>query len=114
MQEQRYSRQREAILENLKTGMTTRLPWSFISPSGGYSNLSLGTLYRNLTLLRDSGKIISLTLGGRSILTLIQISIIISNAHPAADISIYPLSRLTRPLRHVAWAILRAGQRVTA
>ena len=115
MQEQRYSRQREAILENLKNRYDHPTAMElYLSVREDIPNLSLGTLYRNLTLLRDSGKIISLTLGGRSILTLIQISIIISNAHPAADISIYPLSRLTRPLRHVAWAILRAGQRVTA
>ena len=49
MQEQRYSRQREAILENLKNR---------------YDHPTAMELYRNLTLLRDSGKIISLTLGG--------------------------------------------------
>ena len=96
MQEQRYSRQREAILENLKNRYDHPTAMElYLSVREDIPNLSLGTLYRNLTLLRDSGKIIS-------------------NAHPAADISICPLSRLTRPLRHVAWVILRAGQRVTA
>ena len=36
----------------------------YLSVREDIPNLSLGTLYRNLTLLRDSGKIISLTLGG--------------------------------------------------
>ena len=105
MQEQRYSRQREAILENLKNRYDHPTAMElYLSVREDIPNLSLGTLYRNLTLLRDSGKIISLTLGGEEHF----------DAHPAADISICPLSRLTRPLRHVAWVISRAGQRVTA
>lgn len=65
MQEQRYSRQREAILENLKNRYDHPTAMElYLSVREDIPNLSLGTLYRNLTLLRDSGKIISLTLGG--------------------------------------------------
>ena len=59
MQEQRYSRQREAILENLKNRYDHPTAMElYLSVREDIPNLSLGTLYRNLTLLRDSGKIL--------------------------------------------------------
>ena len=110
MQEQRYSRQREAILENLKNRYDHPTAMElYLSVREDIPNLSLGTLYRNLALLRDSGKIISLTLGGEE-----HFDANTNQHYPAADISICHLSRLIRPLRHVAWVISRAGQRVTA
>lgn len=65
MQEVRYSRQREAILNNLKSRYDHPTAMElYMSVREDFPNLSLGTLYRNLTMLRDSGQIISLTLGG--------------------------------------------------
>ena len=89
MQEKRYSRQRETIYENLKNRYDHPTAMElYMSVRDELPNLSLGTLYRNLSVLRDSGKLSVLLSVGRSILTLIQISIIISNVLCAEDISI--------------------------
>lgn len=65
MQELRHSRQRDAIYNNLKSRYDHPTAMEiFLSVREDFPNLSLGTLYRNLTTLRDSGQIISLTLGG--------------------------------------------------
>lgn len=65
MQKARYSRQREAIHNNLKSRYDHPTAMElYMSVREEFPNLSLGTLYRNLAMLRDSGQIISLTLGG--------------------------------------------------
>ena len=65
MQEKRYSRQRETIYENLKNRYDHPTAMElYMSVRDELPNLSLGTLYRNLSVLRDSGKITGLTLGG--------------------------------------------------
>ena len=61
MQEKRYSRQRETIYENLKNRYDHPTAMElYMSVRDELPNLSLGTLYRNLSVLRDSGKIIGL------------------------------------------------------
>lgn len=65
MQELRYSHQREAILNNLKSRYDHPTAMElYLSVREELPNLSLGTLYRNLSVLKDNGEIISLTLGG--------------------------------------------------
>lgn len=58
MKELRYSRQREAILENLRSRMdhpTADAVYADIKKT--YPRISLGTVYRNLALLVDMGLI---------------------------------------------------------
>ena len=59
-----YSRQREAIKEVLKT-MKTHPTASAVYERVKeiYPKISLGTVYRNLSQLRESGEILSLTVG---------------------------------------------------
>ena len=59
-----YSRQREAIKEVLKT-MKTHPTASAVYERVKeiYPRISLGTVYRNLSQLRESGEILSLTVG---------------------------------------------------
>lgn len=65
MQEIRKSRQRDAILNNLKNRYDHPTAMElYLSVRAEIPTLSLGTLYRNLSVLRDTGQIISLTLGG--------------------------------------------------
>ena len=57
----KYSKQREAILDFLKTRKdhpTADLVYSSLKPD--FPNLSLGTVYRNLSLLADLGEILRL------------------------------------------------------
>lgn len=64
MAELRYSRQREAIKEFLMTRKdhpTADLVYQNVRQE--FSNISLGTVYRNLTLLSDIGEIQRLRLG---------------------------------------------------
>lgn len=61
---QKYSRQREAIKEYLMERTdhpTADMVYLGLLPS--FPNLSLGTVYRNLTLLSDRGEILRLRLG---------------------------------------------------
>ena len=60
----KYSKQREAILDFLKTRKdhpTADLVYSSLKPD--FPNLSLGTVYRNLSLLADLGEILRLQVG---------------------------------------------------
>ena len=61
---QKYSRQREAIKEYLigKTDHPTA-DMVYLGLVPKFPNLSLGTVYRNLTLLSDKGEILRLRLG---------------------------------------------------
>ena len=63
----KYSRQRQAILDYLcstKEHPTAETVYSNIRIH--YPNVSLGTVYRNLNLLADEGKILRLTCGDGS------------------------------------------------
>lgn len=60
----KYSRQREAIVGFLKTRKdhpTADMVYSNLRPD--FPNLSLGTVYRNLSLLADLGEILRLRVG---------------------------------------------------
>lgn len=64
MAELRHSRQREAIMEFLKTRKdhpTADVVYQNVRQK--FPNISLGTVYRNLTLLSDIGEILRLRLG---------------------------------------------------
>jgi len=51
-----YSKQRERILELLKsTGSHPTAAWLYEHLKGEFSNLSMGTVYRNLNILLDQG-----------------------------------------------------------
>ena len=59
---QRYSRQREAILSNLRSRSDhPSADMVYDDLRRDYPNISLGTVYRNLTILADSGVILRLT-----------------------------------------------------
>lgn len=61
-----YSRQREAILQNLRC--RTDHPTAeevYLSVKPEFPNISLGTVYRNLNLLAESGEIIHFRTGDR-------------------------------------------------
>ena len=63
----RYSRQREALLHLLRS--TTSHPdaeWLYLGLRREYPNISLGTVYRNLRQLSDSGDILELSDGATS------------------------------------------------
>ena len=63
----RYSRQREALLELLRS--TTSHPdaqWLYSSLRQEQPNISLGTVYRNLRQLTDEGEILELCYGNTS------------------------------------------------
>ncbi len=66
MQPQRYSRQREAILHNLK-GRCDHPCADMVYESlrQEIPNISLGTVYRNLNNLAADGSIIRFTVGGK-------------------------------------------------
>ncbi len=67
MSVQKYSRKREAILDTLcstKTHPTAEWIYARLKPA--YPDLSLGTVYRNLSLFRSEGRIICVgTVGGQ-------------------------------------------------
>ena len=57
---QRYSKKREAILNTLR--MTTSHPsaeWIYLQMKQQYPDISLGTVYRNLSQFKEQGTIIS-------------------------------------------------------
>ncbi|NWF78149.1 MAG: transcriptional repressor, partial [Chloroflexi bacterium] len=61
----RKTKQREAILRVLRN--TTCHPtadWIYEEGRKDIPNISLGTVYRNLKLLREAGKILEIDLGG--------------------------------------------------
>lgn len=61
----KFSRQRQSILEYLM--QTTAHPTAetvYLHVREQYPNISLGTVYRNLNLLAEEGKIVRLTYGG--------------------------------------------------
>lgn len=63
----RYSRQREALVELLKS--TTSHPdaeWLYTNLKKEYPNISLGTVYRNLRMLAENGEILELSADGIS------------------------------------------------
>ena len=63
----RYSRQREALIELLKS--TTSHPdaeWLYLNLKKEYPNISLGTVYRNLRMLAENGEILELPADGIS------------------------------------------------
>ncbi len=63
----RKTRQREAILKILRD--TTSHPtadWIYSEVRKDIPNISLGTVYRNLRLLRESGEVSGIDLGGSS------------------------------------------------
>ena len=63
----RYSKQREALLNLLRsTKMHPDAEWLYTGLRKDYPNISLGTVYRNLRLLCDSGAIIELSYGNAS------------------------------------------------
>lgn len=63
MPAQRYSRQRELIFETVcasKCHPTAEMVYSALKPQ--YPNLSLGTVYRNLNLLTEQGRLVRMPL----------------------------------------------------
>ena len=61
---QRYSRQREAILSNLRSRSDhPSADMVYDDLRRDYPNISLGTVYRNLTLLTEMGEIMKITTG---------------------------------------------------
>ncbi len=63
MPAQRYSRQRELIFETVrasKSHPTAEMVYSALKPQ--YPNLSLGTVYRNLNLLTQQGRLVRMPL----------------------------------------------------
>ena len=63
----RYSKQREALIQLLRS--TTSHPdaeWLYIGLRKDFPNISLGTVYRNLRQLSDSGDILELSDGATS------------------------------------------------
>ncbi len=60
----RYSRQREALLELLRSTNThPDAEWLYTGLKKEYPNISLGTVYRNLRQLTDAGEILELSDG---------------------------------------------------
>lgn len=60
----RYSKQREALLRLLKsTRSHPSADWLYAELKKEFPNISLGTVYRNLALLADNGKILKLAAG---------------------------------------------------
>ena len=62
---QRYSRQREAVLENLRARYdhpTADMIYTDLKKS--FPNLSLGTVYRNLAVLCEAGTILKIGTSG--------------------------------------------------
>lgn len=58
---QRYSKKREAILEILQsTSLHPSADWIFLRMKERYPDISLGTVYRNLSQFKEQGTIISL------------------------------------------------------
>ena len=63
----RYSRQREALLELLRsTASHPDAQWLYSLLREQYPNISLGTVYRNLRQLTDEGEIVELCYGSTS------------------------------------------------
>lgn len=63
----RYSRQREALLQLLRsTKSHPDAEWLYTSLRKEYPNISLGTVYRNLRQLTDTGEILELSDGATS------------------------------------------------
>ena len=63
----RYSRQREALLELLRsTKSHPDAEWLYINLRKDYPNISLGTVYRNLRQLTETGEILELPYGSVS------------------------------------------------
>ncbi len=63
----RYSKQREALLELLRSTKThPDAEWLYTGLRKKYPNISLGTVYRNLRQLSDSGEILELSYGNAS------------------------------------------------
>lgn len=64
MKQQRYSRQREEILKLLKKSKNhPTADWIYTTLKQQMPDLSLGTVYRNLSLLEQNGDIQKLTFG---------------------------------------------------
>ena len=62
---ERKTRQKEAILEVLRgTNSHPTADWVYNEVRKGIPNISLGTVYRNLRMLRESGEILELDLCG--------------------------------------------------
>jgi len=62
---QRATRQREAILQVLRcAGSHPTADWIYEKVKKSIPNISKGTVYRNLKVLRDTGKITELNLSG--------------------------------------------------
>ena len=60
MRTKNYSRKREAMLDKLRsTNCHPTADWLFRELREDYTDLSLGTVYRNLSLLKEEGDIIS-------------------------------------------------------
>ena len=56
----KYSRKREAILEAIRSSVEhPNAEWIYSRLKPEYSDLSLGTVYRNLAVFRQEGKIMS-------------------------------------------------------
>ena len=63
----RYSRQREALLDLLRSTKThPDAEWLYTGLRKEYPRISLGTVYRNLRQLTDAGEIIELSYGSIS------------------------------------------------
>ena len=63
----RYSRQREALLEMLRsTKSHPDAEWLYTGLRKEYPNISLGTVYRNLRQLTEAGEILELCYGNTS------------------------------------------------
>ena len=66
IEERRFSRQREAIIHNLRTRCDhPSADDIYNSIRTVYPNISLGTVYRNLNRLSNSGEISSFTIDGK-------------------------------------------------
>ena len=58
---QNYSRKREAILDTLRSTKThPTAEWVYLQLKSQYPDLSLGTVYRNLSQFKEDGTIVSL------------------------------------------------------
>ncbi len=59
MKDRKHSRKREAILDVLRSTKThPSAEWVYAQLKPSYPDLSLGTVYRNLSLFREDGQII--------------------------------------------------------
>lgn len=60
----KHSKQREALVELLKSTKThPTASWLYENLRADFPNISLGTVYRNLKMLSDSGSILRLDIG---------------------------------------------------